>query len=905
MTTQIEILAREKLGRVDVSAIIQKELALDRPQSQTAIENSIKNVCAHLRNAAGMAGHRQHLYDTVTRADSTIGDRFLHEREREAALADASTQLRSLVGSDGSQTLLTQLTGQTRLSDKQANSALGFASTAIIDSLAEQMNHSLASDDAAGVAALLNAQPGQRTIAPRAYGSGQSSAAIGATAVTASEKSPWKRYLVPLLLLAALLLSTLKYCSEAEKNRASNEERETLQKEVTGLQQEAASNNEKLLSLQSDYDTAQSDAASLASDLEASRSELATLRDVPTDTAELQRTLQTASQQRDDALERATQIEVELATVTADRDEAAGIQQTLQDELQTAKRTITDSEATIDNLQAQVDSVTAERDQSASNLTSTAEALDNEKALRADENAAHSEQTSDLNARLVQSQSAITERDGQIESLTNDVQRLEGELSSTRASLEDERTGRSTDTERLSLQSDNLQTELTQLAGLRDSAELKLQEQQAELDQQLATITELQQQLEQLEETSTQATERSSELDVQLQQLKTDYAAAQATIESNEASLASNAEALQRTEGDLDTRTGELQSLTATNQELQQQLADLTAQNAEQQQQIDRQDEGNTSLTSELRTTESRLSDAQKTNAELETALIDTRDELTQISAAHQQAKGDVALAEEKIGTLTRRAAELESEIGTLQQQIDTLSDELETGKSSNTELRQSLDQLTQDQKALQQQHSNAVDKIDTLEQTLAGSEDELAKVGRERESLQSQIDQRDAQASAKTQNAQTVRDEIRQALADAGVDEVDVAMADDGRAVALSLGSGSVFQIGNVAISRRGAEVLNEVGDIIGTYPDWHIDVEGHTDSLPIGEKLSQRYPSNWELSSARASAVVNYLLLTHKVKADGVSARGFADTRPIADNHSASTRVKNRRVDLVLRAR
>lgn len=78
------------------------------------------------------------------------------------------------------------------------------------------------------------------------------------------------------------------------------------------------------------------------------------------------------------------------------------------------------------------------------------------------------------------------------------------------------------------------------------------------------------------------------------------------------------------------------------------------------------------------------------------------------------------------------------------------------------------------------------------------------------------------------------------------------------------------------------------------------NVVVVGHTDSVPIS---SARFPSNWELSSARAGSVVRYL------QANGVDGRrlravGYADTQPLADNASAEGRARNRRVELVLEA-
>jgi chemotaxis protein MotB len=70
-------------------------------------------------------------------------------------------------------------------------------------------------------------------------------------------------------------------------------------------------------------------------------------------------------------------------------------------------------------------------------------------------------------------------------------------------------------------------------------------------------------------------------------------------------------------------------------------------------------------------------------------------------------------------------------------------------------------------------------------------------------------------------------------------------------------------------------------------------IVVEGFTDNVPIGPALRSRFPSNWELSTARATGVVRYLV-----------AQGFGDSRPVTSNDTAQGRAKNRRVEIVIMA-
>jgi chemotaxis protein MotB len=125
------------------------------------------------------------------------------------------------------------------------------------------------------------------------------------------------------------------------------------------------------------------------------------------------------------------------------------------------------------------------------------------------------------------------------------------------------------------------------------------------------------------------------------------------------------------------------------------------------------------------------------------------------------------------------------------------------------------------------------------------------------------------------------------------------------GRAVEITSGSRGVrmrvkghllFEPGQAEIKRSAARLLNSVAAVMRKYK-FYLTVEGHTDNQPI---RTARFPSNWELSAARAAAVLRYLV-KKGVPAARVSAVGYADNYPIASNATEAGRRKNRRVEFV----
>lgn len=117
-------------------------------------------------------------------------------------------------------------------------------------------------------------------------------------------------------------------------------------------------------------------------------------------------------------------------------------------------------------------------------------------------------------------------------------------------------------------------------------------------------------------------------------------------------------------------------------------------------------------------------------------------------------------------------------------------------------------------------------------------------------------------------------------------------------RSVSFRINSEILFDTGQADLSRSGLAVLQRTAKVLAR-AGYEITVEGHTDSVPV--RRNARYPSNWELSSARAGSVVRYLQ-ANGINKEQLRAVGYADTRPIGDNASADGRRQNRRVELMI---
>ena len=106
------------------------------------------------------------------------------------------------------------------------------------------------------------------------------------------------------------------------------------------------------------------------------------------------------------------------------------------------------------------------------------------------------------------------------------------------------------------------------------------------------------------------------------------------------------------------------------------------------------------------------------------------------------------------------------------------------------------------------------------------------------------------------------------------------------------------LFDFGRAAISPTGFIFLDKIADVLKKVP-YAVRVEGHTDNVPI---QTHRFPSNWELSVARAVNVVKYFAEVSNIDPKRLSAVGYGESRPVAANDSPSDRAKNRRVEILL---
>jgi len=235
-----------------------------------------------------------------------------------------------------------------------------------------------------------------------------------------------------------------------------------------------------------------------------------------------------------------------------------------------------------------------------------------------------------------------------------------------------------------------------------------------------------------------------------------------------------------------------------------------------------------------------------------------------------KQAELDAAKQEESQHDQSNAA-----KIKDLEAQIDKLQKDLASSQLLNGDMSDQLKKLGQNVKSLAAEKGN-------LSESLAAAQKHM-------EALQKQEEQERARAALYHSLVQKLKSMI-----DSGKLAVQVR---NGKML-VKLQNDILFAAGSSAVKPEGKDVLGQLAQVLASVPDRNFQVTGHTDDVPIH---TAQFPSNWELSTARAINVVN-ILTGAGLDPKHVSAAGYADNDPVAPNDSPDNKQKNRRIEIVV---
>jgi len=243
-----------------------------------------------------------------------------------------------------------------------------------------------------------------------------------------------------------------------------------------------------------------------------------------------------------------------------------------------------------------------------------------------------------------------------------------------------------------------------------------------------------------------------------------------------------------------------------------------------------------------------------------------------------QRLADELAAAQKQNSTLSSRVSVLERQLADRDREIASLR----SGAGNSAKL---ASQLSSAQGDLNQSQQRAGD----LERQLAASQVMVASLEQQLAGLRGEL------STEMTKLKEAQRGLIRALRPQ--IEKGDITVDLNNERLLINLASGYLFGSGQDELKPAGADALKQVGTVLKDFPEYKVAVDGHTDNVPIQGALKKKFPSNKELSEGRAANAVKALT---EGGLGAATTHGYADTKPVEPNTTASGRAKNRRVEV-----
>ncbi|CDF80966.1 OmpA/MotB family protein [Formosa agariphila KMM 3901] len=263
-------------------------------------------------------------------------------------------------------------------------------------------------------------------------------------------------------------------------------------------------------------------------------------------------------------------------------------------------------------------------------------------------------------------------------------------------------------------------------------------------------------------------------------------------------------------------------------------------------------------------------------------------DENAELSAAKTQLEGDLA--------------ELQTNYDKTLAQRDRLQNDFDALKSNHQHLQDSYEALEKNSSESiaknVQQNRELLAQLEAKEQALAAENNRLEELKKELQSRSNRVAELERVIAEKDATMLALKDAISRALTDFEGQGLTVEQR-DGK-VYISMENKLLFSSGSWAVGTEGRRAVEQLGSVLSVNPDIAVLIEGHTDDVPY--KGNGQLSGNWDLSTKRATAIVNILRENKGINPENLTAAGRGEYAPIASNSTAEGRAKNRRIEVIL---
>lgn len=245
------------------------------------------------------------------------------------------------------------------------------------------------------------------------------------------------------------------------------------------------------------------------------------------------------------------------------------------------------------------------------------------------------------------------------------------------------------------------------------------------------------------------------------------------------------------------------------------------------------------------------------------------------------------AALEKQISGLRAQRQELEQQRTSLERNLGDLRDEMARREAELASVNEQVE-------AQQRERAALADRLAEMEKRAAEMEQRAAEMEKRAAELSAQ---KDAEINRLRGTYDNLVKDLKGEIAKG---EIKVKQFQD--KLTVQLVEKILFDSGKADIKPEGRDVLSRVANILSTITDKQIRIEGYTDNVPIGVALRRQFPTNWELSTQRATIVLRFLQDKGGIDGKYLSAVGYGEHRPVASNETNEGRAENRRIEIVL---
>lgn len=254
---------------------------------------------------------------------------------------------------------------------------------------------------------------------------------------------------------------------------------------------------------------------------------------------------------------------------------------------------------------------------------------------------------------------------------------------------------------------------------------------------------------------------------------------------------------------------------------------------------------------------------------------------------------------------------QLETDKNKLQSELDKVKAERDKLAADYAATKKNLDNLKASYAALEKDSNDALDanikknrellaQLESKEKALAAEQERLNKLKKDLEASSGRLAELEKMIAEKEAAMKKLKETLSKSLK--AFEGKGLTVTEKDGKVYVSMENKLLFESGSWTVGSEGKKAVDLVGKVLADNPDISVLIEGHTDNDKITGTIGGGVESNWDLSTKRATAIVNILSANAKVKKENLTAAGRGEYAPLMSNETAEGKAKNRRIEIIL---